>query len=131
MNEPILKRATGQSGEDGNRQLRTHRIEIRVSPDELCRVIEHAKTKGYASTAQFVRQQAVSGGNAENPDGARRALLDCHYQLNRLGNNVNQIARHLNLGRSPDEEIHLVLLQIQELAEQLVSDAAKKRGAVQ
>lgn len=131
MNAPVMKKAAGQSGEDGNRLLRTQRIEIRVSPDEQQRVNEHAKAKGYASTAQFVRQQAVSGGSAENPEGARRALLDCHYQLNRLGNNINQIARHLHLGRSPDDEIHLVLLQIQELAEKLVSDAAKKRGAVQ
>lgn len=131
MNEPVLKKAAGQSGDDGNRQLRTQRIEIRVSPDEWRLVNEHAKTKGYANTAQFVRQQAVSGGGAENPNGARRALLDCQYQLNRLGNNVNQIARHLHLGRSPDEEIHLVLLQILELAEKLVSDAAKARGVAQ
>jgi len=41
------------------------------------------------------------------------------HQLNRLGGNVNQIARHLNSGGKPDDEILLTLVKLMEHAEEL------------
>jgi len=45
------------------------------------------------------------------------------HQLNRMGNNINQIARHLNSGGQPDGEILLVLVKILEQAEMLYDKA--------
>ena len=51
-------------------------------------------------------------------------------QLNRMGVNVNQIARHLNSGGQLDEEIRQTLAQIMEYAEALCQNAnATPKGA--
>jgi len=69
-----------------------------------------------------VRTQAVNPG-AEHPNAQRQAQYACMHQLNRMGNNINQIARHLNSGGQPDGEILLVLVKILEQAEMLYDKA--------
>jgi hypothetical protein len=44
-------------------------------------------------------------------------------QLNRIGTNINQIARHLNTGSNPDDAILYTLIQIMEHTERLVEQA--------
>lgn len=45
-----------------------------------------------------------------------------------MGNNLNQIARHLNQGAKPDDEIFLTLMQIQEHAAMLLQVAQTQNG---
>lgn len=132
MKEPIIKKKSGQSGStDTNIYVRQHRLEIRVSHQEKKLIVQNSIDKGFDTTAQFMRCQALSPGRAENPNAQRQAQLACQYQLNRLGNNVNQIARLLNSGSKVDDEILLCLLQIQEHAELLLKQANEKSGAKQ
>jgi hypothetical protein len=121
--EEIRKKCNGQSGEDGNQYVRTKRIELRVSPAEFSRIKANGREAGFNNTAQYVRERAVRSGGIDSPILTKKALLACQYELNRIGNNINQIARRLNQGASPDDEMLLVLLQIQELAEQSLKEA--------
>jgi len=119
MIKATLKQKAGQSGSaDTQPYLRDERLEIRVSPHEKKRIVQLTIERGFETTAQYVRMQAVNPG-AENPNAQRQAQTACMHQLNRLGGNVNQIARHLNSGGKPDEEILLTLVKLMEHAEEL------------
>jgi len=129
MAEATLKKKAGQAGNaDSHRYLRNERLEIRISPEEKGAILKNSRDRGFDTVAQFVRTQAIHPGRAENPNAQRQALQACHYQLNRMGNNLNQIARQLNQGAQPDDEILLVLMQIQEQAETLVRQAQAQHG---
>jgi hypothetical protein len=128
MREERLKKVPGQSGsEDVNPFLRTLRLDIRVSPSERKCIEQAAAARGFRNVAQHVRVQAMFEGQGPSPAGHQKALLECAYQFNKMGNNLNQIARHLNQGGAFTEEANLVLLQILDCAEEMVRDA-KKRG---
>lgn len=129
MIEATLKKKAGQAGNaDAHPYLRADRLEIRVSPHEKHRIVQNSIDNGFDSVAQFVREQAMHAGKAANPNAQRQALLACQYQLNRMGNNLNQIARHLNQGAKPDDEILLTLMQIQEHAAMLLNLAQTQNG---
>jgi CHASE3 domain sensor protein len=118
----------GQSGsKDTNPFFRSLRLEIRLSPNELDRIQQNKQSGGFGNLSQFVRAQALAPKGVQSPNALRQAVLSCSYQLNKIGVNINQIARHLNQGIPADEEIRLVLMQIQEHAQALV-DQAKARG---
>lgn len=124
--ELIKKQAHGQSGGDGNSYLRTCRVEIRLSPLELEAIGRHRLAAGFQQLAPYLRAVGTLGILAENPNSVRRALVTAQGQLSRIGNNLNQIARRVNAGQPLDDEIHLSLLQIAELAESLLSEARQK-----
>lgn len=127
MEKATLKKCNGQSGDDGNKLLRTRRIEVRVSPDEYELIKARGTNQGFRHTAQFLRQCAMYAGEIDSPMASKKALLAAQYELNRIGNNINQISRALNSGSEPDEETKLLLMQILEVAEQMVTEAAKGR----
>lgn len=128
--EALLKKKSGQVGSaDPHPYLRQDRLEIRVSPHEKQRIQQNSTRRGFDTVAQFIREQALTPGNGDNPKLQRQALMACHYQLNRMGNNLNQIARHLHQGQQPDEEILLTLQQIQEHAAQLIAEAQSRKGS--
>lgn len=127
--EEILKKCNGQSGDDANALVRNKRIEIRVSPRECALIDSYARTSGYNSRAQYLRESGLRDRSQVNDIPMRKALQAAQYEINRLGNNVNQIAKHLNAGNAIDEETRLVLLQIQEFAAQLVHIARAKQLA--
>ena len=125
-----LKQKAGQSGSgDSHPFLREERLEIRVSPQEKHRIEELKATAGFGTVAQYVRAQALTQGKAQSTTAQHKALMACAYQFNKMGNNLNQIARHLNQGQPFTEEVKLVLLQILECASDLVKDAKSRPGA--
>ena len=126
----ILKQKAGQTGSaDSHPFLRTERVEIRVSAEEKQRIEQHRTNLGFGTLAQYVRAQALSQGKASSPSEQHKALMACAYQFNKLGNNLNQIARHLNQGSPLTEEVQLTLLQILEQAGELVKEAKSRPGA--
>lgn len=125
-----LKKKAGQSGSgDSHPYLREERIEIRVSPQEKKRIEQHRATMGFGTIAQYVRAQAVTQGRAQSLSAQHKALMACAYQFNKMGNNLNQIARHLNQGEPFTQETQLTLLQILEYAGELVAVAKTRPGA--
>ncbi len=116
--EVIRKRTNGQAGPDGNSYLRNQRVELRVCPQEHDTLCEMASKAGFHSLAQYVRESALSRGNLESPTTRHKAHTAVLYALNRIGNNLNQVARKVNQGHPLDDEILMVLLQVQELAQE-------------
>ena len=123
MREPIKKKRPGQAGSaDTSAFVREDRIELRVNQQEKIRIVHLAKERGFETVAQYVRCVAMKPGS-ESPSAQRQAQYACMHQLNRMGTNVNQIARHLNSGGQLDEEIRQTLAQIMEYAEALCKNA--------
>ena len=129
MKEPKVKKKAGQSGSnDANIYVRQDRLEIRVSHKEKESIVRNGEARGFDTTAQYIRCQAVQPG-IENPNSLRQAYLMCQYELNRLGNNVNQIARALNSGGRMEDDTLLTLREIQHYAEMLVKEVKKGQGS--
>ena len=123
MVNATLKQKAGQSGSaDSQPYLRDERLEIRVSPHEKKRIKQLSMERGFETMAHYVRSQAVHPG-AESPNALREAQYACMSQLNKIGTNINQIARHLNTGANPDDAILYTLIQIMEHTERLVEQA--------
>ena len=118
------KKKNGQTGSDGNEYLRVRRIETRVSDAEQEAIKAAAASAGCITVGQFLRDRALYP-SGESPSALHKALLDCRYELNRIGNNVNQIARQLNKGGPVDDEMLMVLLQVQELAREHLDGASR------
>ena len=113
-----IKQKNGQAGPDGNGLLRNRRIELRVSPKEYAAICSHANVRHFNSIAQYVREQALGNEVTDSATSRHKAVIAATYELNKIGVNINQISRHLNSGQAPDEEMLMVLLQVQDLAEE-------------
>ena len=121
---PRRKQKSGQAGNwDTHPFLRSERVVLRVSPEELLTLEKHRKTHHFDNLAQYLRAQGLKPTPSSTERKTYTALVDCTYQLNKIGVNVNQIARHLNQGSPLDDEVRLVLAQIQEVAHELLAQA--------
>ena len=87
-----------------NQRQRTKTAMVRMTPDESAAITERAQNAGL-STAAYLRACALgdSGPRAKRSPPINRALLsEALADLNRVGNNLNQIAKQLNSGGYPD-----------------------------
>ncbi|SAL39677.1 hypothetical protein AWB69_03974 [Caballeronia udeis] len=123
-----FKKQAGQSGCDGNQHVRDKRVEFRVTAIEHAQLRAMALANGCNSLAQYAREAALSAGSGTIPSNAYHDQLKWLQEINRIGTHVEEISAKLRGGREPDEETLVVLLQIQELAEQVWQEAksAKK-----
>jgi len=126
----ILKIKNGQAGADGNQYLRTKRIEIRVCQQELNLIEKQAIANGYNNIAQYLRASGLMAKAIESPKVRQRDKTKWLYEVNRIGNNLNQVARHLNQGRPIDDEIMLYLAQIAEMAHETMKSSLKDTGEI-
>jgi len=120
-----VKLKNGQAGPDGNSFLRDKRVEIRVCQQEYERLEKHALEAGYLNVAQYLRESGLTRKQITSPSTKQKEKNQWLYEINRIGNNVNQIARHLNQGKVPDEEMLMLLLQIQDMAQDTLKEALK------
>ncbi|MBX9676305.1 MAG: MobC family plasmid mobilization relaxosome protein [Methylotenera sp.] len=126
--ESRLKLKNGQAGPDGNTFLRDKRVEIRVCQQEYEKLEKYALEAGYLNVAQYLRESGLTRKQITSPSTKQKEKNQWLYEINRIGNNVNQIARHLNQGKVPDEEILMVLLQIQDIAQDTLKEALKSKN---
>lgn len=76
------------------------------------------KAKGSQNLSAYLREIALKGKIIERPPSIS---LDHYLELNRIGNNLNQIARHLNSGeasifhKGTKKEVQLALTELTEL----------------
>ena len=125
MREPIRKKRPGQAGgADTSAFVRQDRIELRVNQQEKIRIAQLAKERGFETVAQYVRCVAIEPGS-ESPSAQRQAQYACMHQLNRMGINVNQIARRINstgaVYAQDVEDIKGALAQIWQLQRYILS----------
>lgn len=126
--ESRIKLKNGQAGPDGNSYLRDKRVEIRVCQQEYEKLEKHALEAGYLNVAQYLRESGLTRKQITSPSTKQKEKNQWLYEINRIGNNVNQIARQLNQGHEPDEEMLMVLLQIQDMAQEALKEALKSKN---
>jgi hypothetical protein len=126
--ESRIKLKNGQAGPDGNSFLRNKRVEIRVCQQEYEKLEKHALEAGYLNVAQYLRESGLTRKQITSPSTKQKEKNQWLYEINRIGNNVNQIARHLNQGKVPDEEMLMILLQIQDIAQDTLKEALKSES---
>ena len=89
---------------------------VRVTEAEMVHVVSQAKAAGL-SLSDYSRQRVLSGRLPPAPSRQHATLIT---ELNRIGVNVNQIARQINRGRDHDphhldavmHELHTALQRI-------------------
>ena len=72
-------------------RVRPLQLKIWVSAEEKKRIEKRAEK--FQSTAEYLRQIALKGKIVERPPSI---TLDHYLELNRIGNNINQIAKRIN-----------------------------------
>ena len=91
------------------KRQRSKKFSIACTPDEYAATCARAANAGL-STAAYLRACALgdSGPRARRSLPVNSALLiESMVALNRIGNNLNQIAHQLNAGGSPDRALLL------------------------
>lgn len=123
--ESRIKLKNGQAGPDGNTFLRDKRIEIRVCQQEYEKLEKYALEAGYLNVAQYLRESGLTRKQITSPSTKQKERNQWLYEINRIGNNINQIAKKLNQNKAPDEEMLMVMLQIQDIAQEALKEALK------
>lgn len=96
------------------KKIRDRHIQIRLTDTEFNDIKTRA---GELGTSTFLRQLAL-GQKIEQPKGkAKKIIHAADPELVRhvawIGNNINQIAKHLNLGNHVNNEVLMTLVKIQ------------------
>ncbi|MYA43723.1 MAG: MobC family plasmid mobilization relaxosome protein [Gemmatimonadetes bacterium] len=100
---------------------RIHRVAIWLSPNEL-RELRSRASIARLSVPEYVRQRSVRWRlNIESP---RRLAADHFREVQRIGNNLNQIARNMNMGRAAPEGTREELTRLRDLLSLLLPEAA-------
>jgi post-segregation antitoxin (ccd killing protein) len=94
------------------------RLDIRISDADKNELLQKAKSLDI-SVSELVRQGAkrANSFSLEN----RKLAIEKNRELNRIGNNLNQIARWVNSNKSKAESVSVIahLISIQEWIEEL------------
>ena len=109
---------------------RPFKISTRFAFDERDFLVRQAESS-CLTLSEYIRASALGPGYAATIDPMKRQLLqDAIRELNRQGNNLNQIARHLNAGdMEPDQgERELSRLEQSLIAAQRAVRAALAEG---
>jgi hypothetical protein len=118
----------GQTGSwDTHPFLRSEKVVLRVSPDELLQMERNRVTHRFDNMAQYLRAQGLKPTPTAHERKQLTALLGATFQLNKIGVNINQIARRLNQGESIDDEVAVTLKQIR-MAALAMLDQARNGG---
>lgn len=111
-------------------ESRVSHIGIRFARQEREFIVQQAKKTGL-TLSEYIRASALGPGYAATIDPMKRQLLkDAIRELNRQGNNLNQIARHLNAGSLTSEQSERELSRLEQslIAAQRAMRAALAEG---
>lgn len=94
--------------------VRSKFLKLRVTDEERAQIKQKA---GGISTSAFLRQLALEQPIQQPLPKAKVVIHSADPELVRavgwIGNNINQIAKHLNSGNATDNSILLKLIEIQ------------------
>lgn len=98
-------------------EKRTERFNLRFTVAELAFVQDQAEAAGIEPT-EYLRLRALG---YQVPRAPRRADVSLITELNRIGVNLNQIARSLNTGRQLRIDADLALAELRGLLEKVTA----------
>lgn len=110
------KKRTGQTGYEPNNLKRTHLFKIWLSEEEYQQLEKEALLSGASSLAKHARQILFSDSHARQQVTEQQVKnhLELLAALNRIGNNINQIARALNQRHQMTPEMQNTLSNLQD-----------------
>lgn len=95
--EAKKKKSTGQSGSDGNEELRTKIISIYLSPSEFSKLSEYYEKSSQNRLANFCREKLLSKpGTTTDKKAIVSEISKSLYYQSKISNNLNQIAKKVN-----------------------------------
>ena len=94
------------------------RIELRISNEDKEKLKEKAAAAGYKSVSKYIRDCALGKKITARVD------IDAVYNLRKIGNNLNQIARQINTEKK-DETLFALKSDIEALIWN-ISDVIRK-----
>lgn len=93
----LIKKQAGQSGDDGNSELRNIRINFSISPSELEILNKFYSYSGQNSFAGFCREKVLAKpGSLKTKKDLVIGFSQILFQLEKIGANINQIAKVVN-----------------------------------
>ena len=102
------------SDKKADKEIRDRYIQIRLTDAEFNEIKARA---GVLGTSTFLRQLALDQKIEQPKPKAKKIIHAADPELVRhvawIGNNINQIAKHLNLGNKLDNEVLMSLVKIQ------------------
>jgi hypothetical protein len=125
------KKSAGQSGTDGNDELRTKTLKINVPPTEFEKLSKFYDLSPQRTFAQFCRDKLLTKPGSVTSNAEIKAQhTSLIYQLNKIGSNLNQIAKKINTLKKdyPEliDELRDELLELKRVAKN--SHSKKLRG---
>lgn len=98
-------------------RIRRNQFKLSLSDVESELLKQKASEYGISRT-DFLRQLIVSGGVQNRPKVDLEMYGKIQYELNRIGNNINQIAYVANLNKAVDEsKLDVIRKQLDEIWE--------------
>ena len=76
-----------------NEEKKSQRINFKVTPKEKKKIEILAKAGGYRATSKYILECALNPKRARN----KRDMLKLLYEINKIGVNINQIAKYMNM----------------------------------
>ena len=119
----VVKKSAGQSGCDGNNQLRTKTVKFLCSPDEHESLVAIAHEAGYKSISHYVREQSLNDKYLLSK-AERNALLRCQKELIRIGNHCSDVIRHLHMDNEIDRAVYGAVKDIKKYAYLILESAS-------
>lgn len=95
------------------------RITIRI-PNELYEKLKQQSDETGYTLSEIIRKKLQKGNREEIPN--KKLTQEFIYELNRIGNNINQITKHCNTNKAIDRLAVIELAKIKELLEKLTND---------
>ncbi len=131
--EAIAKKKAGQSGEDGNINLRNKMIWINVSPEEFKKISDYFQKSSHKTFAHFCREKLLEKpGKVQQKNKVISEIISSMYQQNKIGININQIAKKVNTLKKdyPEllDEISSELADLKRLKLNLIASLKKDRA---
>lgn len=97
---------------------RTKWLKIRVSDDEIINIKKRAGRHDMSTYARgLILEQPIAAPEAKHKKIIHSADPELVRHVAWIGNNINQIAKHLNAGGDVDNDILLTLVNIQSALE--------------
>lgn len=101
-------------------------IQIRVTDDEMKEIKQRA---GSVSTSTFLRQIALNQPIVQSAPVQKKIIHSVDpaliREVNRIGNNINQIAKQLNSGTELSNAVLIALLNLQNSLDETVQRVMK------
>jgi len=95
-----------------DKENRTKSIKIRLTPTELDKIEQLAEENNAKNLSDFIRQVVLTG-KFKVPKVSQN-FENLLYEINKIGNNINQIAKQCNINKEVDIQVLQELAKIEE-----------------